>query len=136
MVVDDEPLILSSISRLLDEMDIALITATNAAEALHLLADHEVAVLLTDHCMPAMSGLELAKTVRSRWPATLAILMSGENKYQEETDGLAADSNHAFINKPWQPGELIDALETALNYYQLANEVQQQEPLPCSKERP
>ncbi len=114
LVVDDEPLILTSICRLIDDMDIDILTAENAEEALDLCSNTKVDVMLTDQCMPGMSGIELLKKVQGSSPATVGILMSGKKECPEANEELAAGMLHCYIRKPWNPRELIEAIDTAI----------------------
>jgi CheY-like chemotaxis protein len=58
LLVDDEPANLRSLARLFRE-DYEVLTANSGAEALELLRQHDVALLITDQRMPRMTGIEL-----------------------------------------------------------------------------
>src|SRR6266481_9713652 len=76
LVVDDEPANLRTLSRLFRE-DFEVFTATSGVEALELLKQHDVALLITDQRMPGMTGIELVqKTVQLR-PHMVRILLTG-----------------------------------------------------------
>ena len=95
-------------------MDISLLTAESAAEALELCNHTKVDVVLTDQCMPGMSGIELLKEVRDNSPATVGILMSGQKECPEADTELSKGKIHSYIRKPWNPKELIEAIDTAI----------------------
>jgi YesN/AraC family two-component response regulator len=61
-------------------------------------------LLITDHLMPAMTGLELAHAVRLRLPATKVLIVSGF----AEAEGL--DPALPRLTKPFVQGELLAAL--------------------------
>jgi two-component system cell cycle response regulator CpdR len=98
LVVDDEPLVLDLTASMLEDMGCDVVTATNGAEALNMLAsDHHITILITDINMPGMSGYELAVQAQSSRPGLQVLLLSGL-----ETGG------HGFplIRKPFLQDDL------------------------------
>jgi CheY-like chemotaxis protein len=79
LVVDDDVMIAEVTAALLEDLQHAVIVANSAAEALDHLRERgqEIDLLLTDHAMPGMTGIELAAKVREEWPALRIILASG-----------------------------------------------------------
>lgn len=78
LVVDDDPLISSSTAAMLEDLGHDVIEATSAAAALEILrAGEKIEVVVTDHAMPNMTGLELAGLIREQWPWIPVILASG-----------------------------------------------------------
>ena len=114
LIVDDEPLITASICRLVEDKDISLLTAENGEEALRLLFDTTVSLVLTDMCMPSMGGLELVKVIKKNFPETKVILMSGQNKCKKAQDAIKRGEVVSYITKPWDPRELLDIIDAAL----------------------
>jgi len=78
LLVEDQGMVLGALAALLDlETDIEVAgTAGSAAEALGLLERNGVDILLTDIEMPGGSGLELAATVRRRFPAVRVVILT------------------------------------------------------------
>jgi CheY-like chemotaxis protein len=107
LIVDDEPLIRETISELLSGAGLSTFEATNGLEALEMLNKngHTVAILLTDIRMPGgMDGIDLARIAQRTWPWIKVIVMSGY--YEDGPDGLPG--NARFIQKPWQPQDVIN----------------------------
>jgi signal transduction histidine kinase len=79
LVVDDDVMIAEVTAALLEDLDHTVIAANSAAEALELLADRAgtIDLLLTDHAMPGMTGIDLAAKVRESWPELPIVLASG-----------------------------------------------------------
>jgi len=79
LIVDDEPLMLSSIQRDLCELppEYELLFANNGKEALQKFVLADIALLITDIFMPEIEGLGLITAVRSKYPAVKIIAMSG-----------------------------------------------------------
>src|SRR5438067_486487 len=75
LVVDDEQDNLDAF-RFNFKKTFDILTATSGPEALQLLADKEVAVVITDQRMPRMTGVELLREVRTRHPDTVGIILT------------------------------------------------------------
>ncbi len=78
LVVDDDPLILSTIVTVLRSMGHVVASALNGADALHMLGLRAFDLIITDVHMPEMDGMELLRALRTRYPDVLAIAMTGE----------------------------------------------------------
>jgi CheY-like chemotaxis protein len=78
LVVDDDPLIAMSTVDMLEDLGHTVIRANSGKRALELLEiEPAVDVLMTDHAMPGMTGLELANIARSKWPKLRVLLATG-----------------------------------------------------------
>ena len=72
--------------------------------------DSDIDVLLTDVSMPDISGPELAKLAKTRWPKLRVIFMSGYST--DELKGL--DGHSGFLQKPFTPTELMETVRKAI----------------------
>lgn len=79
LVVEDEPLILMSTVDMVAELGHAVHEAGSAEVALAVLEKHSIDILLTDVGLPGMSGTELARQVRERWPSVRIVFASGDD---------------------------------------------------------
>ena len=122
LLVDDEPSVLSSLKRLLRRENYHILTANSGEEALALLAEHEVGVILTDQRMPGMSGSELLAQVRKMHPKTVRIVLSGYTGLDSLTEAINLGEIYKFITKPWEDAELIGTVRDAFRHYAEANE--------------
>ena len=79
LVVDDDPVILAYVSRLLRDGGHAMLTAVDGERALEVATNHEgdIHLLLSDFQMPRMTGIELATELTLARPAIKVLLMSG-----------------------------------------------------------
>jgi signal transduction histidine kinase len=79
LVVDDDVMIAEVTAALLEDLQHSVIVANSANEALDYLHQrhNDIDLMLTDHAMPGMTGIELAAKVRERWPDLRIILASG-----------------------------------------------------------
>jgi two-component system, response regulator PdtaR len=108
LVVEDEPIIRLSIAYELQDAGFEAFEASNAIEAIEILADHlEIRLMFTDiDMLPGISGLRLAGIVRCRWPSVKIIITSG--LHQIPPDAMPATSR--FMPKPYVPSEVIAAI--------------------------
>ena len=88
-------------------------TASDATEALALLAKSRFEVIITDLVMPNMNGLDLISLIRRQWPHMGVILISG---YIPDNAGKAVvGGKEAFLLKPVSPTDLITTVERVLS---------------------
>jgi CheY-like chemotaxis protein len=105
LLVDDEEYIRAITADMLTELGFKVQAADSAAAALQALSDGLAPdVVITDHLMPGMTGVELAYAVRARWPAVKILVVSG----YAEVDGL--DPTLPRLTKPFVQTDLAAAL--------------------------
>ncbi len=111
LVVDDDELVLQSSVALLDDMGFSVIEAHSGIDALELL-EHSptVDLLLTDHAMPGMTGIQLADTVARLHPGLPVILATG----YAQPDG-DMPSNVKRLAKPFRRADLESAIAQMLS---------------------
>jgi signal transduction histidine kinase len=111
LYVDDE-----SANRIVFEQSVTefnVICASDGPEALQIMAQHPVAVLVTDMRMPEMSGEELLRIAKERHPQTIRMVVTAyadvDPILRAINEGLVA----RYIVKPWQRTELVQVLRWA-----------------------
>ncbi|MCC5976451.1 MAG: response regulator [Salinarimonas sp.] len=103
LVVDDDLLIQMATIDMIAEMGHAVYAAASAQEALDKVLDGEgVDLVITDHAMPGMTGLELARKLRESRPDLPVMLATGF----DEIPGNEPGENWPRLRKPFQPDEL------------------------------
>jgi response regulator RpfG family c-di-GMP phosphodiesterase len=112
LLVDDEPDLLFSLNGLL-RREFELHTAQSAREALQILAQHPIDVVMTDQRMPEMTGVELLGEVKSRFPDTIRIVFTGYADIKAVVDGINKGELYRYVTKPWDPDDLIALLHCA-----------------------
>lgn len=120
LFVDDEEKVLASLKRGLLDEPYEILFANSGKEALEILEQSQVQVIVTDMRMPEMDGLELLKTVKKEYPHIIRMVLSG----YADTVTLLAAINHGeifrFISKPWKSNEeLKTIIRQAIEYYDL-----------------
>jgi signal transduction histidine kinase len=87
LLVEDDPLVLSATTAMLEDLGHTVTAAATGEEALTILkADHAFDLTITDYAMPGVTGLELAKRIRAEWPDIPLLLASGRAELQDEPD--------------------------------------------------
>jgi response regulator RpfG family c-di-GMP phosphodiesterase len=114
LLVDDEAHILSALQRVLRRERYDVVATERTEEALALLAQRAVAVVVSDQKMPGASGIAFLREVATRYPATRRILLTGwpEEIPQRERDAAKLD---AILPKPWDEAELKATLRRCLS---------------------
>jgi len=80
LCVDDEPNSLVLRKLVLQKAGYDVLTANSAMLALDVLASRQVDLVLSDQLMPGLTGTELARQIKTRWPSLPVILISGVNE--------------------------------------------------------
>jgi DNA-binding NtrC family response regulator len=116
LLVDDEPEILFSLKGLL-RRDFQLFTAESGAEALKILEEHPIHVVMTDQRMPGMTGVELMGRVRTEHPEAIRIVFTGYADIKAVIEAINNGGLFRYITKPWDPDDLIETLHEAASEY-------------------
>ena len=111
LFVDDDEAILRSLERgLLDESYNKLFTKSSK-EALEILKREEVHVIVTDMCMPEMTGLELLRIARTEYPNIIGIVLTGYELSTELQNAVDQGEIFKLIPKPlWKLGGRFERL--------------------------
>jgi response regulator RpfG family c-di-GMP phosphodiesterase len=129
LCVDDEPNILSSLRRLLRGPGYQVLLAESGAAGLALLEAEAVDLVISDMRMPEMDGARFLEHVRTRWPDTTRLLLTG---YSDVSSILAAINRgeiYRYVTKPWNDDDLLLIVRHALERQELERERQRLEAL-------
>jgi PAS domain S-box-containing protein len=110
LFVDDDPLIAMSTTEMLEDLGHRVIGASSALHALDILrSEQPIDLMVTDHVMPGMTGIELAAATRQVRPSLPILLATG---YAELPEGTQVDLPR--LAKPYHQDQLRDRLEQLL----------------------
>jgi PAS domain S-box-containing protein len=110
LVVDDDPLVLTNIAAMLDDLGHMVFEASSAREALDILRREKgIQLVLTDQAMPRMTGLQLIQKIKDEWPDLPVILATG---FAELPPGT--DRRQITLAKPFRQHHLAYAVDTAM----------------------
>lgn len=115
LVVEDEPIVRSAACRILQLHGYRVLQATNGDEAIRAMqeSDPSVDLVITDVVMPGMQGTALVTFLRTSYPRTRVLFMSGYNPDYLEVR-MAAD-NAPFLSKPFTYDGLAQRVRQVLD---------------------
>lgn len=117
LIVDDEPANLRTLARLFrDEYEV--LTAASGDEALVLLGQHDVALLITDQRMPGMTGIELLKKTVPLRPRMVRIILTGYTDVDALVEAINCGQVYRYVAKPWNNDELRLTVKRALEHFE------------------
>jgi len=119
LIVDDEENILRSLSRLFRRQDFKVLTATSGADALEILRTTPVSVILSDQRMPGMTGADFFSQVKTLYPRTIRLIMSGYTELESITSAINDGAIFKFLLKPWDDDKLLAHIQEAMSIHQL-----------------
>lgn len=110
LVVDDDTLVRMGTAAMVEDLGHATIEAASATTALEVLSGSQTCdLVITDHAMPGMTGAELAKHLKAKFPKLPVILASG----YAELSGDSDFPNMPRLSKPFTQEQLRAAIERA-----------------------
>jgi response regulator RpfG family c-di-GMP phosphodiesterase len=123
LCVDDEERILTSIKRALRKQPYQLLFASNGADALQLMEENHIDVVMSDMRMPGMSGAELLESVHARWPDTVRILLTGYSDMASTVAAINKGRIYRYLSKPWKNEDLLTSIASGLEFKLLRDEI-------------
>ncbi|MFA7282100.1 MAG: PAS domain S-box protein [Sterolibacterium sp.] len=119
LLVDDETSMLSALKRELHGLDYTLLTAASGEEALRILTESEVQVILSDYRMPGMTGVEFLSQARKLYPDAVRMVLSGYADLEAIVDAINLGYVYKFISKPWNSDRLREVVRDAFEHHDL-----------------
>lgn len=117
LIVDDDTPNIRLLERVFRK-DYSCLTASSAEEAILLLDQHEVAVIITDQRMPQMTGLELLKRSADRRPHMVRILLTGYTDLEALVEAVNCGLVYMYVSKPWNNDDLKLRVGRAVEHYE------------------
>ncbi len=121
LIVDDEPRLRQVLMHLMRGDGFNCMEATNGEEALALLAQHPVNLVLSDLRMPRMDGLELLRQTRARWPDVAVVMITAVADVDVAVSCLAIGAMD-YLTKPFHLEEVRARVGQALEKRRLVLE--------------
>jgi DNA-binding NtrC family response regulator len=113
LVIDDEQIVLDSVSKILKEERYEVDTALSGREGLHQAIEKDYDVVLTDIRMPDMGGMRVLRDVKRAKPTLPVVIITGYATVRSAVQAMklgAAD----YLEKPFTPDQLLKAVASAL----------------------
>ena len=120
LIVDDEV----PIRRLLEKLfssDYEVFCAEDASEALQIVEEEDISLIISDQRMPGMTGVEMFEKLVISHPQIMRILLSGYIEKSELQQAREKRLIHNFISKPWSLKELKSAVGDAIKVFERKN---------------
>lgn len=121
LVVDDERPNLESLRRTF-RREYSVFAADNGEEALSIVQQQDIALIITDQRMPGMTGIELLERTMGVYPHAIRIILTAFMDVEALIGAINAGRVYRYITKPWDPEELKITVRRALELYDLTME--------------
>ena len=115
LLVDDEASICSALRRTFKQSHYQIFEANSGEQALTVLDQNNIDVVISDQCMPGMSGTELLKIVKNRYPQVSRIILSGHSDANDLVAAINQANIDQFVSKPWNDQELLASVNNAIS---------------------
>jgi DNA-binding NtrC family response regulator len=122
LFVDDEPEILRSLQRITKKLDAVILTASSGQDALDIINECPVDVIVSDFNMPNMDGNQLLEQVAKISPETVRMVLTGHGDMEMMVNLINNGHIWGFLQKPWDNFDLIIKLKQALQLQQVLAE--------------
>ena len=122
LIVDDEPDIRDMLTQALSREPYEVLCADSAEEALDIIAQEPVDVVLSDEKMPGMSGTEFLAIVREKYPDTIRIILTGHASLESAIRAINEGEVYRFFVKPCNMVDLSTTIRHAIQHQELLKE--------------
>lgn len=134
LIVDDEPMVLESLSEELQRnfgQNYSIEAAESGEEALEILEELqsegiEVAVVISDQLMPGIKGDELLSQIHLLYPYMLKIMLTGQAGAEAVGNAVNSANLYRYITKPWDTTDLNLTIKEALSKYLRVKQLERQ----------
>ncbi|UCG77366.1 MAG: sigma-54-dependent Fis family transcriptional regulator [Nitrospirota bacterium] len=113
LVIDDEAIVRVSCQRVLTPEGFDVIVVPSGREAIDRLEKEKFDLVLTDLKMPDMDGLEVLKTIKSRWPELIVIIITGYGTISTAVQAIKLGA-FEYIEKPFTPEDILNIVKKAI----------------------
>ena len=124
LVVDDEAVALKNLCHILRKEGYRVVAAKSGKQALNCLDKQEFALVLTDLKMPQVDGMQVLKRVKTLYPQTEVIMITGFSTVDSAVESLKAGAYH-YIAKPFKLDEVRKVVLEATQKFKLLHEVEE-----------
>lgn len=122
LCVDDEVDNVDALERLFRKK-YKVLKATSGREALKLLKDNDVSLIVTDQRMPNMTGVEFLAESMKMQPEAMRILLTGFTDIESVIAAVNSGQIYRYITKPWDPVDLTNTVDKAIERFELSAEL-------------
>lgn len=124
LLVDDEPKVTDALRRVLHGKSFKVFVANSANDALGVLAEEQIDVVVSDELMPGVSGSEFLGIVCARYPNTVRIMLTGHPNLDTALRAINMGHIYRFLTKPCGGPELSLAIRQGIQHRDLSSHSQ------------
>ncbi|KAA0894030.1 HD-GYP domain-containing protein [Oryzomonas rubra] len=119
LVVDDDKAILGYTAELLTGIGANVLSCNSPVEALAIIKEKPIAIVVSDYYMPEMTGLELFSRMREFSHSIVKILMTSKADLAMAVGAINSGEVFRFLSKPWQDAEMVAAVRDGARRYRM-----------------
>jgi DNA-binding NtrC family response regulator len=112
LLVDDEERFLSTTKSLLERRGIDALTASNGLDALRMVDEHHIDVVVLDVKMPGIDGVEVLRKIKEKHPLVEVIMLTGHASVESAIEGLKLGA-FDYVTKPCDVADLVEKVNQA-----------------------
>jgi len=113
LVIDDERIVLDSVSRILSEEDFKVDTAQSGLEGLKQAIERSYDIVLTDLRMPDVGGMRVLRDIKRAKPSLPVVMITGYGSVKTAVQAMKLGAAE-YLQKPFSPEELTATVKSAL----------------------
>jgi adenylate cyclase len=117
LIVDDELGNLNALERTF-RREYNVFSATSGEDALSIISQNDIALIVSDHCMPGMTGVELLEEARQKYPNIVRIILTAYTDDKAVADAVNKGHVFSLMSKPWNPNEMRAIVKEGIKIYQ------------------
>ena len=122
LVVDDEEQVRTALTSLLEREGYTVTSAEGPTEGLEILRQQPIKLVISDHNMPDMSGIEFFRLIRERHPHVCRIMLTGDPERETIIRAVNEGEVYRFLPKPWNNTTIRVTVYFAFEAIQLEEE--------------
>ena len=116
LIVDDEDAVRSALRRTLRGEGYEILEAASGPEGLKILTQRPVDLVISDHAMPSMTGIEFLRSARMIRPDSMRIMLTGHADLEMAIRAINEGAIYRFLLKPWDQLDLRVMFKLALSH--------------------
>ena len=114
LLVDDEEQFLSTTKKLLEKRAVNTSTCTNGFDALKILEEHRIDVVILDVKMPGFDGVEVLREIKQKYPLIEVIMLTGHASVESAVEGLKLGA-FDYLMKPSAIEDMVAKVQEAFD---------------------
>ena len=114
LLVDDEERFLETTKTLLERRGVSVFTATGGLDAMKVLDEHRIDVVVLDVKMPGLDGGEVLRKIKQRYPLVEVVMLTGHATVESAVEGMRLGA-FDYVTKPCDVSQLLGKAQEAFD---------------------